>query len=95
MEFLDGDWRVVLNGPVDVVGGTVDAIPDIHGRTISVRVPMRVTASTGWDADLSKFTRAGWSTEGEDPNGYGSWADGCPVSGDEAGDPGAWEVPLR
>ncbi|MFJ9360755.1 hypothetical protein [Streptomyces mirabilis] len=95
MEWLNSKWRVVANGPVDVVGGTVDARPVIHGHTVSVRVPLHVAVSTGWDADLSKFTHVGWSTEGEDPLGLGSWADGCPVSGDEAGNPGSWEVKLR
>ncbi|MFE0631552.1 hypothetical protein ACFW3D_31930 [Streptomyces sp. NPDC058864] len=95
MEYLNGEWTVFVNGPATVVGGTVHARLAVHGRTVSVRLPLHVRVSTGWDADLSKFTHAGWSTEGQDPAGRGSWADGCPINGDEAGNPGPWEVPLR
>ncbi|MEW2260804.1 hypothetical protein [Streptomyces sp. NPDC047869] len=95
MQYLDSRWFVQVSGTNDVVGGDVEARPEIHGGTVSVRVPLRVSTSSGYVADLSKFTHAGWSTEGKDPSGFGTWMDGCPISGEEAGNPGSWEVPLH
>ncbi|MEU6598354.1 hypothetical protein [Streptomyces flaveolus] len=95
MQYLDSRWFVHVSGTNDVVGGDVEARPQIHGRTVSVRLPLRVSTSSGYVADLSKFTHAGWSTEGKDPSGFGTWMDGCPIGGEEAGNPGSWEVALH
>ncbi|MFF4037424.1 hypothetical protein [Streptomyces sp. NPDC001816] len=95
MQYLDSRWFVHVSGTNDVVGGDVEARPEIHGHTVSVRLPLRVSTSSGYVADLSKFTHAGWSTEGKDPSGFGTWMDGCPISGEEAGNPGSWEVALH
>ncbi len=67
MQYLDSRWFVQVSGTNDVVGGDVEARPEIHGRTVSVRLPLRVPTSSGYVADLSKFTHAGWSTAGKDP----------------------------
>lgn len=75
--------------------GSVAWLPIIHGRTVSVRLSLRVSTSSGYVADLSKFIHVGWCTEGRDPSGFGSWMDGCPISGEDAGNPGSWEVALR
>ncbi|MFI1538440.1 hypothetical protein [Streptomyces anandii] len=95
MQYLDSRWFVQVSGTNDVMGGDVEARPEIHGRTVSVRLPLRVSTSSGYVADLSKFTHAGWSTAGKDPSGFGTWMDGCPISGKEAGNPGSWEVALH
>ncbi|WP_432030913.1 hypothetical protein [Streptomyces sp. 1222.5] len=95
MQYLDSRWSVQVSGTNDVVGGDVKARPEVHGHTVSVRLPLRVSTSSGYVADLSKFTHAGWSTEGKDPSGFGTWMDGCPISGEEAGNPGSWEVALH
>jgi hypothetical protein len=95
MQYLDSRWFVQVSGTNDVVGGDVEARPEIRGRTVSVRLPLRVSTSSGYVADLSKFTHAGWSTEGKDPSGFGTWMDGCPIGGEGAGNPGSWEVPLH
>ncbi len=73
----------------------VEARPETHGHTVSVRLPLRVSTPSGYVADLSEFTHAGWSTEGKDPSGFGTWMDGCPISGEEAGNPGSSEVALH
>ncbi|MEV6833287.1 hypothetical protein AB0N17_01925 [Streptomyces sp. NPDC051133] len=93
--WLNSRWSVEVYGSNDVIGGTVDVRPVIHGRTVSVHLPLRIATSSGYVADLSTFTHAGWSTEGKDPTGFGTWMDGCPAGGDEAGNPGDWEVELR
>lgn len=95
VEYFKSRWRVEIDGPVDVLGGTANVRPVINGHTVSVRLPLHVAVSTGWELDLSKFTHVGWSTEGRDPSDYGTWMDGCPISGAEAGNPGAWEIALR
>lgn len=94
MQYLDSRWFVHVSGTNDVVGGDVEARPEIHGHTVSVLLPLRVSTSSGYVADPSQFTHAGWSTEGKDPSGFGTWMDGCPISGEEAGNPGSWEVAL-
>jgi hypothetical protein len=95
MEYLNSQWSVLAYGSNTVVGGTVDVRPAIDGHTVSVRMPLRVATSSGYVADLSTFTHAGWSTEGRDPSGFGVWMDGCPINGEAAGNPGSWEVELR
>jgi hypothetical protein len=95
VQYLGARWSVQVSGTNDVLGGDVEIRPDVHGRTVSVRLPLHVRTSSGYVADLSDFTHAGWSTEGKDPSGHGTWMDGCPISGEEAGDPGSWEVALR
>ncbi|MFI8297707.1 hypothetical protein ACIGCZ_17390 [Streptomyces nigra] len=95
VEYLGARWSVYVSGTNDVLGGEVEIRPDVHGRTVSVHLPLHVRTSSGYVADLSDITHAGWSTEGRDPSGYGTWMDGCPIRGKEAGDPGSWEVALR
>lgn len=95
VQYVGARWSVQVSGTNDVLGGDVKIRPDVHGRTVSVRLPLHVRTSSGYVADLSDFTHAGWSTEGKDPSGHGTWMDGCPISGEEAGDPGSWEVALR
>lgn len=95
LTWLDSKWNVTVDGTNDVLGGTVDVQPIVHGHTVSVHLPLRIATSSGYVADLSTFTHAGWSTEGKDPTGFGTWMDGCPTSGEAAGNPGDWEVKLR
>ncbi|MGW2445296.1 hypothetical protein [Streptomyces sp. NPDC001675] len=82
MQYLDSRWSVHVSGTNDVVGGDVEAQPEVHGHTVSVRPPLRVSTSSGYVADLSKFTHASWSTEGKDPSGFSTWMDGCPLGGE-------------
>lgn len=91
--FLDDKWFVTVYGK-NFTGGDVAFRPVVQGNTVSVHLPLQVSAD-GDEIDLSTFTHVGWSTSGKDPSGFGLWMDGCPVAGDLAGDPGDWEVPLR
>ncbi|PWI09034.1 hypothetical protein DIZ27_18820 [Streptomyces sp. NWU339] len=91
--YLDGKWFVTVYGK-GFTGGDVAAQPVVRGNTVSVRLPLRVSAD-GEEIDLSTFTHVGWSASGKDPSGFGLWMDGCPVDGDRAMDPGSWEVRLR